>query len=191
MSKKPRSRSAPNPAWFPTGHCGNPKGRPRGSRARAPKDSAFEVFVGKTLIVSRGGVTREITLKEGLQQRLFEDALAGKIKAMREVAKWIMKRDTWLAKRAATASRPAIKRYFSPDPDNADTALLLLGIAAPNPARADYGAKRAPLLLEPWAAQAALSRRRGGRRLTDKERDEIRRCTRDPDSLRWPRGTGQ
>lgn len=62
---------------------------------------------------------------------------------------------------------------------------------APNPARAEFSADRVPLLLELWAAQAALRRRRGGNRLTDTERDEIRRCTRDPDRLRWPRGTGE
>src|SRR5258707_15321473 len=56
-----------------------------------------------------------------------------------------------------------------------DAALLLLGIAAPNPARAEFGNDRAQLLLEPWAAQAALHRRRGGQRLTDEERDWIRR----------------
>ena len=44
------------------------------------------------------------------------------------------------------------------------------------------------MLLEPWAVQAALSRRRGGRKLRDKDVAEIRRCTRDPDSLRWPKG---
>ena len=154
------------------------------------KASAFEVLVGKTLTVTGPGGSREITAEEALQQRTLEDALAGKPMAMREVAKWIIKREAWLAKHDSAASRPAITRRFSLDPDNADAALLLLGIAAPNPARADYGADRAQLLLEPWAAQAALGRRRGGQRLTDRERDEIRRCTRDPDSLRWPQGTG-
>jgi hypothetical protein len=111
--------------------------------------------------------------------------------AGREVLKWIMKRDAWFAKNAPKASPPAITRQISPDPDNADAALLLLGIAAPNPARAEFGEDRAQLLLEPWATQAALHRRRGGQRLTDRERDEIRRCTRDPDCLRWPRGTDE
>ena len=68
---------------------------------------------------------------------------------------------------AESISSP-ITRHISPDPDNADAALLLLGIAARNPARADIGADRAQLLLEPWAAQAALRRRRGGNRLTDR-----------------------
>jgi hypothetical protein len=102
-----------------------------------------------------------------------------------------MKRDAWLAKRAQVASWPAITLRSSPDPDNVDAALLLLGIAAPNPARTDIGADRVQLLLKPWAVQAALHRRRGGNPLTDRERDEIRRCTRDPNSLRWRRGTDE
>ena len=111
--------------------------------------------------------------------------------ATREVVKWILKREAWLAKHATKASSQPITRHISPDPDNADAALLLLGIAALNPARAGIGADRAQLLLEPWAVQAALRRRRGGNRLTDRERDAIRRCTRDPDSLRWPRETAE
>jgi hypothetical protein len=186
VSKKSRSRSAPNPGWFPKGRSGNLRGRPTSSRA--PKSSAFEVLVEKTLTVTDHGGTREITMEEALQQRTYQDALAGKRMATREVMKWIIKRDAWLAKHAPEASRPTT-RHISPDPDNADVALLLLGIAMHNPAHAVLSDDRAQLLLEPWAAQAALRRRRGGQRLTDGERKEIRRCTRDPDCLRWPRGT--
>ena len=189
MSKKSHSRSAPNPGWFPKGRSGNLKGRPRGSRA--PRSSAFEVLVDKTLTVTDHLGTREITIEEGLQQRTYQDALAGKRMAMREVVKWIIKREAWFAKHAPKASWPEITRHISPDPDNADAALLLLGIAMPNAACADVNADRAQLLLEPWAVQAALRRRRGGQRLTDRERDEIRSCTRDPDCLRWPRGTDE
>jgi hypothetical protein len=127
---------------------------------------------------------------EALQQRTYRDAIGGKSMAQREVAKWIMKREDWLAKQAPKPRR-TLPLLSSPDPDNADAALLLLGIAAPNPERADIGADRAQLLLEPWAVQAALRRRRGGNRLTDSERDAIRRCARDPESLRWPRGTDE
>jgi hypothetical protein len=130
-------------------------------------------------------------MEKALQQRTYQDALTGKRMDMREVVKWIIKREAWLAKHAPKASRRAIALLSSPDPDNADAALLLLGIAAPDPARADIAADRAQVLLEPWAVQAALRRRRGGNRLTDSERNGIRRCTRDPDSLRWPRGTDE
>jgi hypothetical protein len=189
LSGKSRSDATPNRGMFRKGRSGNPGGRPTASRA--PQPSAFDIIVEKTLTVTRHGIAREITAKEGLQQRIYQDALAGKGMAQREVLKWILKREAWLEKHAPKASRPAITRHISPDPDNADTALLLLGIAAPNPARAEFGKNRAQLLLEPWAVQEALRRRRGGQRLTEGERSEIRRCTRDPDCLRWPRGTDE
>src|SRR5712672_3974198 len=63
-----------NPGWFPKGRSGNLNGRPRASRVS--RGSGFEVLVEKTLSVAddRGG-TREITLKEALQQRTYQDAL--------------------------------------------------------------------------------------------------------------------
>ena len=178
-----------NRGWFRKGRSGNPGGRP--STSRRSQASAFDVVVERTLTVSHHGGTREITVEEALQQRTYRDAVAGKRMAQREVLKWIMKREAWLAKHAPKASPRPITHHISPDPDNADAALQLLGIAALNPARADIVADRAQLLLEPWAAQAALGRRRGGQRLTNSEHDAIRRCTRDPDSLRWPRRTGE
>jgi hypothetical protein len=187
MSGKSGSGKKTNPGWFSKGSSPNPGGRPKASPA--PQSSVFEVLVEKTFTVTDRNGTREITLEETLQQQTYERALGGILMAVREVLKWIMKREAWLVKNAPKASPPAITCHISPDPDNADAALLLLGIAAPNPARAEFGNDRAQLLLEPWAVQAALRRRRGGHRLTDEERDWIRRCTRDPDSLRWPRGT--
>ncbi len=189
MNDKSRSGATPNRGWFRKGRSGNPGGRPTASRAS--QASAFDVVVERTLTVAHHGGTREITMEEALQQRTYRDALAGKRMAQREVLKWIVKREAWLEKHAPRASWPAITQHVSPDPDNADAALLLLGIAAANPARADIGADRTQLLLEPWAAQAALRRRRGGQHLTDSERDAIRRCTRNPDCLRWPRGTDE
>jgi Family of unknown function (DUF5681) len=189
VSKKSRSKRKANPGWFPKGRSGNLKGRPRGSRA--PKGSAFEVLVEKTLTVTDRGGTREITMKEALQQRTYQDALKGKRMAIREVLKWIQEREAWLTEHMPKASQHDFVLRLTSDPDNADSALLLLGIAAHNPDRAEWRKDRAQLLLEPWAVQAALHRRRGGNRLTADERDNIRRCTRDPDSLRWPRGTDE
>lgn len=186
MSNKSRAR--PNQGRFPKGRSGNPKGRPRGSRV--PTGSVFEVLVAKTLTVPDRGGTREITLEEVLQQRTYQAALAGKRMAVREVKKWIKKREAWLAQHERKVPQP-VPWLLSDDPDNADAALVLLGIAAADPARAEFGANRAQLLLEPWAVQAALRRRRGGQRLTEQELNEVRRCTRDSDTLRWPRGTGR
>jgi len=189
VKDKSRSGATSNRGWFRKGSSGNLRGRP--TTSRASQASAFNVIVGKTLTVAHGGGTREITMEEALQQRTYRDAVAGKRMAQREVLKWIMTREAWLGKHATRASRSTITRHISPDPDNADAVLLLLGIAAANPARADIGADRAQLLLEPWAVQVALRRRRGGNRLTEDERNTIRRCTRDPDSLRWPRETDE
>jgi Family of unknown function (DUF5681) len=189
VNKKSRSGTKSNPGWFRKGRSGNPRGRPTSSRSS--RGSAFDIVVEKTLTVPHPGGSREITMEEALQQRTYRDAIGGKRMAMHEVVKWIMKREAWLAKNAPKTPRHKITLLSSGDPDNADAALVLLGIAAPNPARADWGIERAQLLLQPWAVQAALRRRRGGNRLTDNERDEIRRCTRDSDSIRWPRGTDE
>jgi hypothetical protein len=179
------SKKSSNPGWFPKGHSGNRNGRPKGPRA--PKAFAFEVLMDKTVtITDGGGGTREITMEEALQRRTFQDALAGKRMAVREVMKWIKKRDAWRAKHAPKVQPTPF--LISPDPDNADAALVLLGIATPDPARADFRAEGAQLLLEPRAVQAALDRRRGTRRLTEPELNRVRRSTRDPDSVRWPQG---
>jgi hypothetical protein len=120
VSNESRSRSAKNPGWFPKGRSGNLKGRPRTSRTS--KGSAFEVLVERTItVVDRGG-TREMTVEGALQQRTYQDALVGKGMAMREVVKWIVKREAWLAKHEAKAPQPTTF-LSSPDPDNADAAL--------------------------------------------------------------------
>lgn len=187
MSEKTGPGRPPRKGQFRKGQSGNPKGRPK-SRTE-PRTSVFDVVTEKTLTVTRNGVPRAITMEEALQHRTYQDAVNGNRPAQREVLKWIEKSEKYLAansKRKPPKSKPLL---FSPDPDNADTALLLLGITEPDPQRQDYGADRAQMLLEPWAVQAALSRRRGGRKLTEKDVAEIRRSTRDPDSLRWPKGT--
>src|SRR5512139_2959522 len=124
MSKKTRPPSAPNPGWFPKGRSANPGGRKAGSGAA--KASAFEVLVDTTVTVTGpDGITREITTKEALQWRIYQDALAGNPRAIRQVLKWIKKREAWLAKHRPVRLVNAI--YESPDPDNVDAALLLLG----------------------------------------------------------------
>ena len=184
------SKKKRNPGWFGKGHCRNPGGRPPASPA--PQPSALEILVDKTLIIVRDGIERTVELKEALQQRTYQDAIKGKPMAMREVVKWILERDAWRTKHERQFRRPpAITRHISPDPANADAAIVLLGIAVPNLARADWTQDRVQLLLEPRWVQSAIHRRRGGQRLTDDERDRIRRCMRNPDSIRWPRGTDQ
>jgi len=68
----------------------------------------FEVLVEKTLTVNGPGGVREISVEEALQQRTYQDALAGKRMAMREVVKWIIKREAWLEKIIGIPSARAV-----------------------------------------------------------------------------------
>ena len=190
MTNKCRSPKSANRGWFPKGRSGNPNGRPT-TASRAQSGSVLDIVLNRTLTVSHQGGTREMPLEEALQQQTFRDAVAGNRMARREVLKWIKKREDWLANQQGKTPCKKISLVTSPDPDNADAALMLLGIAAPNPEHVALDGERTHLLLELWAVQAALRRRRGGSRLTDNEREEILRCTCDTDNLRWPRGTGE
>jgi hypothetical protein len=55
------------------------------------------VLEHKTLTVADHRGTRETTLEEALQHWTFQDAMAGKAMAIRQVANWIIKREKWLA----------------------------------------------------------------------------------------------
>ena len=168
---------------FGKGQSGNRNGRPRSKPAdEAPP--AFDVLINRTLTVTQDGKKREVTVEEALQHKTYQDALAGDRSARTEVLKMIAKREQWLAARAPKTGSIEIRR--EPDPRNADEAMLLLGIADHDPSwsHRTYGPR---LLLEPWAVQAALSRpRRKG--FEAKDVADIKRCTRDPESLVWAGG---
>jgi hypothetical protein len=184
-----RSRS-PRTGRFQKGHSGNPKGRPRKQRVLpdAPR-SAFEIVLEKRVTVTQAGIDQELSVEEALQLRTYQDALAGKRAARREVLKMIAKREQAMADRGLRTQRtmPSVTSKISPDPRNADAAMCLLGIAAPNKSREEHDPDA--ILLEPWAVQAALGRRRGSKALTMKDIGDIERCTRAPETLRWPRRT--
>lgn len=187
MSDKTGPSPPPSSTRFQKGESGNPRGRPKGKKK--PSGSVFDVILDRTLTVSQGGHPHEITVEEALQHQTLQEALNGSRSAQRELLKMIATREKTLSKKAASAPLVPPQTETSPDPTNADQALLLLGIAARNPDRQDPGFDDEQLLLEPWAVQLALSRRRGGKKLETREIEEIRRSTRNPDSLKWPRGT--
>lgn len=166
---------------FRKGQSGNPKGRPR--KAAIAANSAFDVIIDRTLTVTQGGKPREVTIEEALQHRTYQDAIAGNRAARRQVLKMIAKREEWLAQKAPKR-QPLEFLMEREDPENANEALLVLGIAE----RAAPWGENDPydrFLLCPWAVQAALSRR-GRRSLSENNIVEIKRCTRDADTLRWP-----
>jgi hypothetical protein len=183
-----RSRS-PRTGRFQKGHSGNPKGRPRKQRALpdAPR-SAFEIVLEKRVTVTQAGIDQELSVEEALRLRTYQDGLAGNRTARREVLKMIAKREQAMEERGLRTPRTmrSVTSKMSPDPRNADAAMCLLGIAAPNKSREEHDP--GAILLEPWAVQAALRRRRGGKALTMNDVGDIKRCARAPETLRWPRG---
>ena len=190
MSRSVGPGKPPIESRFRKGQSGNPKGRPK--KARPQVASAFDIVLDRPLTVNQGGAERALNVEEALQLRTYQDAITGSRPARREVLKMIARREQYLAAKHARTSTSPAERLFEPtDPENADEAMLILGIADHDPERQDPRFDGLQLLLEPWAVQAALSRRRGGARPTDKEASEIKRCTRDSASLRWPRKTGE
>jgi hypothetical protein len=142
--------------------------------------------IDRTLTVTHNGKPREVTVEEALQHRTYQDALAGNRAARREVLKMIAKGEKWLAAHAPK-HRPVEVRIEPVDPDNAHEVLILLGIAEPDTRWSGSSNRYECLLLRSWAVQAALSRS-GRRRLSARDVSEIKRCTRDAGTLRWPAG---
>lgn len=163
------------------GQSGNPAGRPR---KRRPNISAFDIIFDKTLTMTRNGVAEELTVDEALQLQTYHAALNGKRMAIRQVLKMIEKREI-----ALEGNKPApqvVKMEVEHDSDNANHAMLLLGIAEYGDPPLGGGPSTRPFKLATWAAQAGISRP-GRRALTEKEVEDVRRCTIQPERLRWPR----
>ena len=175
----------PAASRFRKGESGNRKGRPR---ARSSVPSAFDIVMDRTLTVMQNGKPREVTVEEALQHRTYQNAIAGNRAAQREVLKMIDRREKWLASKKPKQHQDLELLIELTDPRNADGALLLLGIAEPDTSWNDPHDRYEHLLLRPWAVQAALSRP-GRRRLSAQDISEIKRCTREPDTLRWPKRT--
>ena len=166
---------------FKKGRTGNPNGRPR--KVRPAEASAFQILVDRTLTVTQNGVPREMTVDDALQQRTLEAAIAGSRMAERTILKRITKREKARAAKFAGPRTQVTLRVEPEDPKNADATLQILGIAKRKELGVGVGVgwenDRDYLLLEPWAVQAALTRRRGGQGLNKREKDEVRRCTRE------------
>jgi hypothetical protein len=162
---------------FRKGESGNPNGRPR--KARDESASAFDIVMDRRLDIVQDGVSRELSIDEALQWRTYQDAIGGSRLARREVLRMIAKREKALAPKTRLAG-PMVVLTESSDPDNADEALLILGIAAVNSGWEGTGRR---LLLEPWAVQAAVSRSRSPS-LTQRDVEDVRRSTRDAKTIR-------
>ncbi len=174
----------PEHSRFKKGQSGNPKGRPK-KRIAPPPISAFDIVIERTLTVMQAGAPREMTVDEALEQRTYQAALGGNRMAQREVFKMIASHEKANRQRGPVRFRGVEVVVENGDPRNANLALQILDIATVDRARSDRGKPDDHLLLEPWAVQAALSRR-SARRLRAKDIAEAKRCTRDPGDIAWP-----
>lgn len=170
---------------FVKGQSGNPSGRPT---ARRPHNSAFDIIFDKTLTVNRGGVEREVTIDEALEMQTYRAALKGNKTAIRTILKMIDKREQAIRKAMPPAPPKRKPFVFIHPADNADEALRLLNITCPNPEMPGPRSSR-PLVVETWAAQAAISR--PGRKMEQKDRDNLSLFVKEFATLRWPRGQGR
>lgn len=176
---------------FKKGQSGNPKGRPKGKKTE-PLGSAIDIIVDRTLTIRKGGKMQDVSVEEALQHQTYLKAIEGDKPSRREFLKMIQKWEEYRQKQAQPRSPPVVPQFLEPtDPENANEAMLILGIASVHKRASMMKGHTPPLHLEPWAVQAALGRRRGGTKLTKREIQEIERCTRDPETIKWPRGTGQ
>lgn len=205
MMEPAEGKPAQHAGRFVKGQSGNPRGRPRkAAQPKTPtKASAFDIILDRTVPVGQGGEMRELTLDEALMLKTYQEALAGGQRARRTILKLIRKRDEAREKLTPStkgAHPPVEIKKMPVPPRNADEAMLLLGIASVDARRVASLAHLAPegggdteahppLLLEPWAVQAALSRRRSSKPLTSRDIAEVTRCTRDAGQLNWPTGS--
>lgn len=163
------------------GQSGNPAGRPR---TRRPHVSAFDIIFDRSLTVTQNGLERELTVDEALQMQTYQAALKGKAIAIRQVLKMIDKREAALEPKSAPAKK--MKWEIEHDSDNANEAMILLGIMDYGPPLNGGGPGTRRYMLANWAAQTAISRP-GRRPLTEKEIEELKRDIIDFEKIRWPR----
>ena len=180
---------------YTKGHSPNPNGRPK-KVPRKPASGFDVIFDRKITLTAADGSRRELTASQAFQHSTLKQALKGKAGAINRVVKWLIKRERWIRKEAAKKAARA-KKYnstdysnylFSWDPENANDAQQILGIAARD---LDYDPSSPDVVrlqLEHWAVEMALSRRRRSEPLTENEVQYIEICTRDEEGLSWPKG---
>ena len=123
-------------AGFPRAAAATPRDDhavPASANERAPP---WKCCSTRLVITTHGEDPRDLDGRS-TWHRTLRDAFAGKRMAMREVLKWIITREAWLKKMTAISPMPELQPFLSfPDPDNADEALVILGIADHDPERA-------------------------------------------------------
>jgi len=188
MNKKSPNPGRDSRGRFVKGTSPNPLGRPK--NVPEPPASGFEFLFDRTVkIRAPDGSIRDVTVEEAVQRRTLQDALAGKAGPIKQVVKWVIKREKWIRKEAEKHAPKELKERLSfGDPENAVDALQILDIATRNRDFDPSSPDVVRLQLEPWAVELALGRCRNAELFTKQEILAIKVCTRDTANLTWPQG---
>lgn len=173
---------------FKKGYTANPRGAPPKAKRKRPS-TAFDILQDEAFNPVASDLPSDLALEDEAAFRTLKAAFGGSKRARRQILKHIMRRAEERI-RAAKENEPhhPVKRLVELDPSNADEVLVLLQIAQHDPEEAHPTDRSLRLKLLPWAVQAALGRRNGGRRLNRQEIDQIKLRTADAKEIRWPRG---
>ena len=184
VSEGPKQPARDGSGRFTTGKSGNPKGRPK--KLKESKETPLEVAFGKTVQLTQGGERSEVGVDFAIDLQTLKDAMEGKARALKKVTAWVIKREKWRRAEYDKNNPSTIERVFGDDPDNAEEALQLLGIATRDWDYDPSDTETVRLQLAPWAVNQALRRKRGGK-LSKDDISEIERCTVDGADIDWPK----
>ena len=176
---------------FKKGFTANRKGAPpKSKRKRLPM--AYDILFDEAFDPVAKDLPPELTPADEAAYRTYVAALKKDSKrARRTILKHIQRRAEERVRLDKQNNPKPVERTVEYDvPDDVDKALLILGIAIEDAENAHPSDTSPRLKLLPWAVQAALGRRHGGRRLSSEDIQGIERVTDNPAEIRWPRGYG-
>ena len=176
---------------FPKGKSGNPKGRPKKKHpiSKEPDNPLARIHAERFTVTGQDS-EHKLSTKEFQEHKILEAAFKGKLRAVRQVFRWIKKRRDIQHRKQTARRSPFLKTVLEqPDPRNADEALLLLDIIRVHEDSEDRaGAEEPQYFMMAWAVEAALRRRRGAKRIDQDTLGWILAYTRDAKSVKLPRG---
>jgi hypothetical protein len=166
-------RRPPRTTRFTKGQSGNPAGRTRGRRRKAP----YEAVLGQMVTIREGGAPRRVTAAEAFLLQLAKRGLEGDGPAARASLAVIEER----MERSSTHQgfvRTIVRIIVTSG--SVTSALQPLRMAR----KLDPYRETARMALEPWIVEAALDRLR--QLLSPANQRIILKATRTPHNVKWP-----